>query len=356
MKKAILNIASIAFMSILFGCNLDSSESEKDDKADYAAEKQRIKSSVTTQSMLDQKVAALQAKYGIKLNAPLDVPGWNQPERVKPSSVAVGAKRSPNPVLAKVADYQYDIFGVKSATSVPIERPYFEVFTVQAGQSLTASVTATAGGVDPFLVVYEFVEGSLYDYKSQQKLSVIAWNDDYSGLNPQVSTGSFPATKMVVVLAFAYDQNSKGYANASINIGGTTYTRNGIAVRGKAIFHDDSYFVTKTGQLADVYADGWIRYLPGTTGFSADDIWNNEYNWGGYRPSCSGDSYLWAFNMSEMKGMANDDSVEDYCSGMLNDGTWSNFPDSYHYPSFVLLGGYSDGGTMNFLQVSGFYK
>lgn len=356
MKNTLLQIAGIAFLSIQMGCALDSSETDKSDQADYAAEKKRIKSTVTTQAMLDQRVAALQTKHGIRLDAPLVIPGWNQPDMAKPAVATEEAPAVPKPVLPKGAAFEYDIFAVKSATSVPIERPYYEAFTIGAGEAITASVTATQGGVDPFLVVYEIVEGSLYEYKSQQKLDVLAWNDDYSGLNPQVSTWTFPSAKNVVVLVFAYDQNSKGYANATITIGSTTYTRDGIAVRGKAIFHDDATYISKSGQLTDVYGNGWSRYLPGTTGFSSADVWNNEYNWGSYRPSCTGDTYLWAFNMSEYRGMANDDSIEGYCSGMLNDGTWSSFPDSYHYPSFVLLGGYSDGGTMNFLQLSGFYK
>jgi hypothetical protein len=356
MKNTILKYVGLSLaVFIPFGCSPESTGSDQGSGNDYVLEKQKIKTSVNSQNMLEEKIQALQKKYGIDPTAKLDPAAGNQPAVIKSGACTNCSTPKPFTPLGKKATTDVEIFGVKSA-QVSIERPYFEAFWVNQGESITVSANATSSGVDPFMVLYDFAEGGIYDYTSQQKLNVMGWNDDYNGLSPQVSVGPSPTSKLFVVLVFAYDAYSKGQANVTVTIGSSTYTRNNVYVKGTALFYDNSNFVDKSGYVVDAYGAGWTRYLPGTTAFAAADYgyWDSEYNWGNFRPECSGDSYIWAFNMSESKGVANDDSPGGSCSGVMNDATWSYYPDSYHYPSFVLLGGYSDGGLMKFLQLSGF--
>jgi hypothetical protein len=221
-------------------------------------------------------------------------------------------------------------------------------------------VTGAETSVDPFLVIYEINPGSVYGYQTQQHLDVLGYNDDYSGLNPQVSIGPFDAPKYVYVLAFAYDIYSKGQANITIQTGGSTETRTDVWMKGNAIFHDNDHGqeIDKSGNMVNLQDEGWGSYLPGTTVFTVADYnyWTGDYNWGAYVPLCTGDSYIWAFNLSGMRGMANDDSPGGLCSSVWNDASWTPFPSGYHYPNFVLIGGYSDGGTANFLQISAFQR
>jgi hypothetical protein len=358
MKKNLALISTASLASIFFtGCTSDFLGSSKPSQTDYAVEKQNIKTSVKSQASLETKIHSLQKKYGI---SPIDMRiGANQPEIIKPAPCAACPKTQMTMPLPKSADIQYDIFGIKSV-SATIERPYYEQFYVPAGQSITVTVTGTQPSIDPFLVIYNITQGSLTDYQSQQKMAVVGWNDDYSGLNSRVATGTFSTSTYVVVLAFAYDAYSKGMANISIQIGGTTLTRPNVWIKGTAIFHDnyESQYIDKTGALVNVLANGWTQYLPGTTVFNAADYnyWNGEYNWGTYKPACSGDTYIWAFNLTQMKGMANDDSPGGLCSSLLNDASWTSFPSGYHYPNFALLGGYSEGGQSTFLQIAAFQK
>lgn len=357
MKNSLINpIYALALGMAFTACQTGVTETKRPSMDEYAPEKQRIKDAATTQEELESGVASLQAKYGIN---PVLILGENVPGDGKHAcDTCVHAK----PALPKSATVtEYAVFGVKSATA-NIERPYFEPFWVNAGQSVTATVTATSSGVDPFVVIYQPVTASgenMWDPLNQQKLDVLAWNDDYSGLNSRAVTGTFSTSGYVFILAFAYDAYSKGQANATIQVGSTVDTRNGIWIKGTALFHDNysGTMIDKNGQDVDPYAAGWTKYLNGTTAFMATNVdFGPDYTFGSKHPSCSGDSYVWAFNMNGLRGMANDDTVDGYCSNFINDATWTIFPDQYHYPSFVLLGGYSDGGSMNFLQMAAFQR
>ena len=355
MKKSnILFLSMLPIILPIAGCNPDFIGSGKTNNSDYVNEKNNIKTMDLSEAEFENRIQTLQKKYGI---SSVDmVQGGNQPPIQKPKPCDSCEKSKSLLALPKAA-VTYDVFAVKSA-SVPIERPYFEQFYVPAGQSISVTVTGTQSSVDPFLVIYEITSGTMY-YASEQQLSVLAWNDDYSGTNSHATAGSFSTDKQVVVLAFAYDIYSKGQANVTIQIGGTTITRSNVAIDGTALFHDNSNntFISKDGSVIQpLGSGGWTSYLPGTTAFVAADYnyWSGAYNWGSYKPSCSGDSYIWAFNLSGGRGMANDDSPDGYCSTLQSDASWTSFPTGWHYPNFVLLGGYSDGGQSNFLQLSAF--
>jgi len=77
-----------------------------------------------------------------------------------------------------------------------------------------------------------------------------------------------------------------------------------IAVCGVARFGDNYGYLLQNGQYIDSIPSGWETYIDEGAIFMTDSVEWGATDWGSYTPYCTGDSYLWAFNFSSMKGTA----------------------------------------------------
>jgi hypothetical protein len=259
--------------------------------------------------------------------------------------------------------------------SVPIQGTFaieyspFQNYLINDHWTIDVSVTANEPSTDPFLVLYRVKNGDFYDYRLIQKLQVLGYNDDANGtLNPSLQNYNLGCIEpnYLDILVFAYGSSGTGqmsvkarrynYHDVLMETSPTqTYD---IAINGTAIWSDDYQKVLQDGQYVSSLPSNWVPYwYPGAL-FITDNLDWGAVNWGSAQPGCTGDTRLWAFNFSTMTGTSNDDYygygsacyLDPFENGPYNSG----FPRGWHYPSLILLGGYCDGGTMQFGEIIGY--
>ncbi len=108
---------------------------------------------------------------------------------------------------------------------------------VNNGASLSAKAMGF-GYADPFMVAFTFRSG--WDGNSSQKVDVVAWNDDHSGLDPRIYWTNNTGRKVqVVILVFAYSASTAGTGYVSISSHNLNY--HNVAIAGNASFSDTHY-------------------------------------------------------------------------------------------------------------------
>jgi hypothetical protein len=296
----------------------------------------------------EDKLLELRTKFKMPTN--LNIPTRNQPIVEKPIIKKSDKCENYSAFLAKRAN----IIGaaVKTATC-PIERPYFGSYAVPNNSSITAYCSNGSSGVDPFMIFYEITNGNLWDFELRQKLAVLNYNDDYNGLLPRCTYSNYSGTeKRVVILVFSYSQSSKGTANLNITVNGSSWTEYNIYIGATALFYDNNSI---DGNGNYINLGNYSQYAIGAYAFCADSVYMGpDYTWGSYKPYSSGDSYIWVFNFATGRGIANDDSPNSSAASVITELDWTTFPSGYHYPNLVLIGGWSNYGTMKFIQFGAF--
>lgn len=243
-----------------------------------------------------------------------------------------------------------------------VSRPFwrFNINVPTNKQIVVTTSNSSVPSVDPFCVIYEIKNGSRYEYTLQQELAVLDYNDDYSGLLPKCTwINNSSSSKPVCVLVFAYDEYGQGNVELSITVGGLMYYSNSsVYIGGIAMFSDNTDLLAGSGQTFTKPAS-WQQTPVGNAILGTSTAIIEPYlefvSWGDKAPSTDRDTYIWIFNFSQGKGMANDDiGSDDYSSVVINwvVPTWMSMPMGYHYPNVMLVGGYSNGGTAKFLEVS----
>jgi hypothetical protein len=358
MKKSILASTNVVFFMFLsfFNCTNQDSGLITADTRDYATLRRQIKKMTFSGQELDKKLDDLREQFNINKNP--KIVGVNLPNVVKP----------PLQIDPSVQVNQQALFKTQALSPLvsvckecAITRPYFERFVINPNQWISVEVIEPQyPSVDAFAVLYTLTNGSYYDYKLEQRLSVLGYNDDSYGLLPYIYWRNYSSSSVeVVALVFAYDQYSGGAAKVRTTVSNRSPTQIVVpmTVTGTAFFHDDYQFIDGSGNILYSVPSGWSRYLDGSVGLTAVNEYFGGYTFGSYKPYSTGDSYMWAFNFSEMKGMANDDSPNSYGAEMtISKTNWMSFPSGSqsYYPNVIVIGGYSTYGNMRFIKVAGY--
>ncbi len=350
-----------AFISglILVGCTEDPVRTN--DNGDWKSYQEKVaeyKKTAVSAEDLENRLTELRSEFNIKLD-PIALSkdfGSENPRLYLKDKPGTGTQIPAGTFLGKTSATSGLLlpFAVKQKTC-DIKTPYQSVAVVWPGKTLTVTSTLPSGSsADPFLVLYEITNGNYNDYNKILDLNVLAYNDDYTGLAPSVTwTNNTGVPKDVSILMFAYSQSSWGVSNLSVVLNNVTTNLTNLAVTSVALFNDMSGYITVDGNAISSAPSGWHPYAVGNSAFTTvSGDWVGG-GWGQYAPSSTGDSKIWAFNFTAMKGRMNDDYLGTG-SGLFMGPDLASMPTGYHYPSVVLLGGYSNGGTMNFIQFVGF--
>jgi hypothetical protein len=323
----------------------------------YSELKKQIKENSGTYSEYCEKLDDLNKQMGIQNNYSMN----NLNDKGVPAKTVSSGNQNVQPTgLSKQTasnGQTMQLIGVKEA-ACQIERPFIYSFDVPANATLSVSLSGTISGVevDPFLVIYKVNNGNPFvDYKLQQQLTVLAYNDDSNGLYPAATWINQSANAQTVyVLAFAYDPYSKGDANVNIFINGGLYYANTISIVAQAMFYDNTSLNGAGNYMA--VPSSWQNAAPGQMAFGSTSAFQVDgYSFGQKAPFANGDTYIWAFNFSEMKGIANDDYTDGSTASGATTFGWMTFPTGSHYPNVVLFGGYSSYGNAQFLETVLYY-
>jgi|GEM_PF-4838733 hypothetical protein len=351
---------------------------------EYCAKVIALKKNTINQSDFNKNIALIQEQYEkIFPKTPINKNITNPIPYIKGNLDNVPSQTQSAIITSKTHTSTSPV-GIKSVTC-DIKRPFFvQYYPSEADQYhngvpsdqccyFTVDVTAGETYTDPFVVIYKITNGNIWENRLIQNLQVVGWNDDYNGsVNShieKVNAGyNWGPNDCAIILVFPY--NGEGTANVSIQAFGyynsdhqgspasygvyRSYAN--IAVCGTAVWGDDyGYILPDGGNLVSDVPSGWAPYVANGACFITDNATWGATNWGNYIPYCNGDSYIWAFNLDAGVGTANDDYVGYGSACALDPFSNGSFPTGgWHYPNFVLLGGYSDGGTMRFLQMIGY--
>lgn len=363
---------SLSLFSLSFiGCNTPSKVQKENEASylNYVEDIKEIKATCTSYSDYVSKMNIVQDKYNFN---------YAESGEVISSSDILSSESSESPgkvnneALGKVkADIFDNNFLATKWGEYDIENTFFNTYSVQNNSSINVTLEQYANTyVDPFLILYTVDNGDpSSDPSLQQGLTIRAFNDDYSGLYPYASwennTGS---TQEVTALIFAYSSYNSGLARMIIDAGANHYEGT-ILVKGKALFGDMGY-LNGAGNTIDL-PNEWVMSDNIAIAASSyfEDIYSKFYSWGDYAPEVTdgANTYIWAFNMSSMRGIANDFLAEEGNSSgsatarYVNEDVSLNpeftFPSgSWHYPNVILLAGNSNGGKAKILQVREFTR
>ena len=363
--KFVISGGTVSLFFCLFGCGTPNPVETQIMNSEFSAKARAIKESSSSEQEVTQRLSELMDSYGIKhlsndKDAFRDADLNNFPIPPKNTSISAAITRTDEkPHLGKTTvEFNYQYAGLKWLT-YNVRRPFLYTYDVPAYNSITVRASNPSSSVvDPFLVIYSVNNGDpSSDFTLQQQLSVLSYNDDYTGYLPYSSWyNNSSSIQKVTVLMFAYSAQSAGTVTVTVTLAGTPYNYTSYYLPGTAMFWDMGY-IGGSGQTFSK-PNSWQQNPTNNACLATSGYYNsyfaNRFTWGSKAASSNGDTYIWAFNFSQGRGMANDDIASgDYTSGLSNWwDSWLTMPMGNHYPSFILAAGYGNSGTANFLECS----
>jgi hypothetical protein len=362
----------LLFSVLLINCNTPNQIQEEKDNTtllNYVKDVKEIKATCTSYSDYVSKMNEIQNKYNFNYTESEDIP-ITSPDLSPQRNYSKNNNDNKNLKKVKTNIFDNNFLATKWG-EYEIESTFYNTYTVANNGTISASLESISGTyIDPFLVLYTVDNGDPSDDPSlQQDLTVRAFNDDYTGLYPQASwVNNSGSPKDVTILTFAYSSYAKGLAKIKIDNGNDHYEGT-IVVRGTAFFGDMGY-MNGAGNTIDL-PDEWVisDNIAIATSSYFEEIYAKFYTWGEYAPKVTdnADTYIWAFNFSSNKGIANDFLADEGNSSgsatarYVNEDITFNpdftFPHgSWHYPNVIVLAGHSTGGKANILQIREFTR
>jgi hypothetical protein len=229
----------------LIGCNQPESPMATPSPAEQPAESPRaptaferdwlaLKAQGLSPKAMAEAAPALRAKYGLPPVAQLA-----SQERGIPTEVADAVAPQALGKAASLGMFKYE--GSKSGRVIFYFAHYRDV-AVGPGQTLIISADAVDPGTDP--VVIAFYKTTASANPAAYQVKIVAWNDDYSGVNSSASwTNNTGSSKPVRVLSYVYAPENSGKTSFSVIIpspfGGTFYSYHSTRFTSAAPIYDN---------------------------------------------------------------------------------------------------------------------
>jgi hypothetical protein len=288
----------------------------------------------------NEKINKLRSKYNVKLMDPENIPSSKRPLPEKDNAPINLSKTTARTAAA----YEHTVD--RKDITYTIRRPYHISYYVQPGNQIWVKADAVDGS-DPFAIIYKCT-ANCYSYQ-QGELDVLDYNDDWSGgdLSSYASwTNNTGSAQGVYVFVFPYDEYSQGLADIVVKNGSQTFWDWDEPLVGVRVTANSGWKYGCDGSWGNDPCPNHIygEFQPDDPGYLATTNWECA--------SSNGDSYLWVFNFTTMKGLRNDD-YSGTAATIYHVPVW---PESPNMPNHLfILGGYSDGGTARFLQADPYW-